>query len=456
MWVSVVGVCGKRKKIEGGGRVTTAYDFYANSRIDFLGKLPQSWRVTRIANIFVEQRIVGYSNEVLLSIDRHRGIIKQSQTGRKVRAPQDRNSYKLIEPGQLGYNIFNAFMGGIGISRYRGIVSPIYIVARFRGQQNPWYFHYLLRTRLYQQQFSRLSYGIMHERNSLYYGRFKTIPVPVPPLSEQTQIAHYLRTKDTLITRFLCSRRALVARLKEYKLRLIDHAVTDGLNPNAARKSSGVQWLGDVPAHWRVLKLKFATKKIVGGSTPQSHNPAYWDGGIVWITPRDISKNYFLYSSQRTISAAGLQSCATTIVPPQSIVVTCRAPVGNVAIARVALCTNQGCKAIVLAPEVVISEYLFLFLLRMKARLQMLANGTTFSEIGTWTLANEYIAIPPLAEQQAIVSHLQREGALLDARIARFEKEITLISEYRQRLIQDAVTGQIDLRAWQPPARELH
>lgn len=155
-----------------------AYDAYADSGVDFLGSLPMSWRVIRIGNVFEECKVFNRPKEALLSIDRYRGIIKQSETGRKVRAPSDRNGYKLIEPGQLGYNILNAFMGSVGVSKYRGIVSPAYAVARLRDEQEPWYFHYLLRTPLYQRQFHRFSYGIMYERNRLYYERFKVIPIP--------------------------------------------------------------------------------------------------------------------------------------------------------------------------------------------------------------------------------------------------------------------------------------
>jgi|GEM_PF-358620 len=273
--------------------------------------------------------------------------------------------------------------------------------------------------------------------------------VLLPPLAEQEKIAHYLRTQDTKIARFIRIKRELIARLNEQKLRLIDHAVTGGLDTTAQRKPSGVAWLGDVPAHWEVLKLKFATKKIVGGSTPKSDNPSYWDGGLVWITPRDISKSNALYSSQRTISVAGLQSCGTVLVPPESIIITSRAPVGNVAVARVELCTNQGCKAIVPAPEIVSSEYLFLLLFRMKERLQALSNGTTFMEIGTWTLENESVAVPSLEEQHAILTHIKARTEPLTAAIHQAEKEITLIREYRERLIHDAVTGQMDLRGWQ-------
>ena len=290
----------------------------------------------------------------------------------------------------------------------------------------------------------------MDMRLRLYFDQFGQIPIPVPPRPEQDQIVAYLRAQDAHMARFIKTKRDLIKLLTEQKLRIIDHAVTRGLDSSVALKPSGIEWLGEMPEHWKALKLKFATKRIVGGSTPKSDESSYWDGGIVWVTPRDISKTDSLHTSLRTISAAGLQSCASTLVPPGSIVITSRAPVGNVAIARVELCTNQGCKAVVPAPDIAISDFLFLLLLRMKERLQVLANGTTFAEIGTWVLANEFIPVPPVSEQQAICRWITDECQPLDDAIARTEEEIKLIREYRDRLIADVVTGQVDVRGWQP------
>jgi type I restriction enzyme S subunit len=273
----------------------------------------------------------------------------------------------------------------------------------------------------------------------------------VPPRSEQDKIVDYLRVQDVHIARYIKAKRELIGLLTEQKLRIIDHAVTRGIDPSVKMKPSGVEWLGDVPQHWQSKKLKFSTKRIVGGSTPKSDEPSYWDGDVVWVTPRDISKNDSLNGSQRMISRAGLLSCSASLVPAGSIVITSRAPVGNVAIARVELCTNQGCKAIVAEPKVVTTDYLFLLLLRMKERLQALANGTTFAEIGTWALANEFIPIPPtIDEQQTICRWIDNESQPLDDAIARANDEIALVREYRDRLIADAVTGQVDVRSWKP------
>lgn len=379
-----------------------------------------------------------------------RGLVPSKDLGRKSLQSENYAGGKLVAEHDLVLNRLKAHLGVFARAKQAGVVSPDYTVLRPKGDVSVRYCESLFKTPMYVGEFRRRTKGIVEGFWRLYTDDFYNVTALLPPPEEQDQIVAYLRAQDAHIARFIKAKRDLIKLLTEQKLRIIDHAITRGLDASVALKPSGIEWLGEVPEHWIALKLKFATKRIVGGSTPKSDESSYWDGGIVWVTPRDISKTDSLHTSLRTISAAGLQSCASTLVPPGSIVITSRAPVGNVAIARVELCTNQGCKAVVPAPDIAISDFLFLLLLRMKERLQILANGTTFAEIGTWVLANEFIPVPPVSEQQAICRWITDECQPLDDAIARTEEEIKLIREYRDRLIADVVTGQVDVRGWQP------
>ena len=378
------------------------------------------------------------------------GLVPSKDLGRKSLQSENYAGGKLVAEHDLVLNRLKAHLGVFARAKQAGVVSPDYTVFRPKGDASVRYCESLFKTPMYVGEFRRRTKGIVEGFWRLYTDDFYNVTALLPPPEEQVQIVAYLRAQDAHIARFIKAKRDLIKLLTEQKLRIIDHAVTRGLDPSVTLKPSGIEWLGEMPEHWKALKLKFATKRIVGGSTPKSDESSYWDGGIVWVTPRDISKTDSLHTSLRTISAAGLQSCASTLVPPGSIVITSRAPVGNVAIARVELCTNQGCKAVVPAPDIAISDFLFLLLLRMKERLQVLANGTTFAEIGTWVLANEFIPVPPVSEQQAICRWITDECQPLDDAIARTEEEIKLIREYRDRQIADVVTGQVDVRGWQP------
>ena len=429
----------------------TVNQTFRASGLPWVPHIPESWQVLRNGRLFGHRVEMGFPDLPILEVSLRTGVrVRDMENLKRKQVMSQKEKYKRAAKGDIAYNMMRMWQGAVGPAPVDGLVSPAYVVVKPYDEANSSYYSYLFRTAAYMQEVNKFSRGIVADRNRLYWESFKQMPSLVPPRPEQDQIVAYLRAQDAHIARFIQAKRDLIKLLTEQKLRIIDHAVTRGLDASVALKPSGIEWLGEMPEHWKALKLKFATKRIVGGSTPKSDESSYWDGGIVWVTPRDISKTDSLHTSLRTISAAGLQSCASTLVPPGSIVITSRAPVGNVAIARVELCTNQGCKAVVPAPDIAISDFLFLLLLRMKERLQVLANGTTFAEIGTWVLANEFIPVPPVSEQQAICRWITDECQPLDDAIARTEEEIKLIREYRDRQIADVVTGQVDVRGWQP------
>jgi type I restriction enzyme S subunit len=548
-----------------GGGVMVAYDDYADSGVDFLGRLPTSWRVTRIANVFEERKIFGNPKEELLSLDRYRGVIKQSETGRKVRAPRDRNGYKLIEPGELCYNILNAFMGSVGVSRYRGIVSPAYAVARFRDEQEPWYFHYLLRTPLYQRQFNRFSYGIMYERNRLYYDRFKVIPIPVPPKMEQEKIVAYLRVQDARIARYIKARRNLIALLTEQKLSIIDRAVTRGLDgvgagfkpaltgeqgalhvvgmdsksvptdeqatprvigaglkpaptgeqdalhvvgadsksvpadeqaaprvvgavlkpaPTGERdtshvvgadsksvptdeqaaprvvgaglkpaptKPSGVAWLGEVPEHWEVQRLKNIADVVLGkmltteAKGDGEFKPYLRSTNVQWLIPdvRDVREMWIARSEMQQLR---VRKGDLLVSEGGEVGRTCR---WNNELSE---CYIQNSVHRVVAKPVVLPDFLLhqFFVYGKRGRFNAIVNRVSIAHLTREKLVTIPFVVPTVAEQQAICRWITDQCQPLDKAIAHINDEIALIREYRDRLIFDAVTGQVDVRGWRP------
>jgi type I restriction enzyme S subunit len=201
-----------------------------DSGLDWIGKVPAHWNIVRCGQLFREVVDTGHPEAGLLSIDRFRGIIRQSETGRKERASEDRSAYKRIRPGELAYNLMNAFMGSIGISDLDSILSPAYAVAKPIREMTPAYFHHLFRTRLYTTQFDRYSYGIMYERNRLYFDRFKTIPALVPPLDEQARIVDYIADSTGRVDAAIDIRKRQIMLLQEYGNNLMSEAVTGKLD----------------------------------------------------------------------------------------------------------------------------------------------------------------------------------------------------------------------------------
>lgn len=208
----------------------------------------------------------------------------------------------------------------------------------------------------------------------------------------------------------------------------------------AEYKDSGVAWLGEIPSDWDLVPTK-CLFKIVNGSTPKSGVEEYWDGNITWITPSDLSKisTFEISASGRSITDKGLNSCGTSIVPAESIILSCRAPIGSLAITTKDACTNQGCKSLVLKNNIS-NKFVFYFFSVSIEQLNILGRGTTFLELSSDELGNFPIPSPDFKETIKIAAFLDHETAKIDSLIEKQQNLIALLKEKRQAVISHAVT----------------
>lgn len=185
--------------------------------------------------------------------------------------------------------------------------------------------------------------------------------------------------------------------------------------------------------------------EVISGSTPASGNAAYWDGDILWATPEDISSldGYWLRDTYRKITLAGHESCGTITVPPNSVLLTKRAPIGQVALLAQEACSNQGCFLLIPRAEID-TRFYYYWLIVHTDYLQVLGRGSTFMELSTDELKSLKVPHPPLAQQRAIADYLDRETARLDALVAAKERLLDLLAEKRRALITRAVTRGLD------------
>jgi type I restriction enzyme S subunit len=207
-------------------------------------------------------------------------------------------------------------------------------------------------------------------------------------------------------------------------------------------KDSGVEWLGEIPEHWEVKKLKLISN-VYNGATPSSGIEKFWNGHISWVTPTDFNKSNYIGQTERKITKSGLHSCGTTLVPKDSIIMTTRAPIGNIAIAENELCTNQGCKSIVIDKNTD-KNFMFYQFYTKSELLNSLGSGTTFMELSSKELKNIKLPLPPKEEQTKIASFLDEKTAQIDKAISQKEKLIELLKERRQITINEAVTKGLD------------
>lgn len=210
------------------------------------------------------------------------------------------------------------------------------------------------------------------------------------------------------------------------------------MNRYETYKPSGIDWIGEVPKDWKTLRIKNVAS-IVNGSTPSSSVEGYWDGDIIWATPGDFNKfDKIIDDSESKITKAGYNSCGTSLVPVGSVVITTRAPIGNVLIAGKELCTNQGCKTLV--PNRIESRFLYYIISISSIELNILGQGTTFLELSKESLGTFKLPLPEYNEQLAIANYLDDQTQKIDRLIANKKAQAEKLKELRQIEINNAVT----------------
>ena len=205
-------------------------------------------------------------------------------------------------------------------------------------------------------------------------------------------------------------------------------------------KDSGIEWIGRIPKEWKISAIKHLMT-LYAGATPKSDKDELWDGSIPWVTPADYkTEDVYVSLGRRNISVAGLSSCATTLLPIDSIIFSKRAPIGLVVLNNVPLCTNQGCIGCVPYKNKANSKYYYYVLSVFTEQFELYGSGTTFKEISANNFANFIVSVPPLPEQQRIADYLDKKCGEIDELIALQEQMIAQLTDYKQSVITEAVT----------------
>jgi len=264
--------------------------------------------------------------------------------------------------------------------------------------------------------------------------------VSIPPLAEQEAIAAWLDEKCGEIDAAIAKVDREIELIDELKQSEISRVVTRGLNPNASISPSGIDWIGNIPSHWEIAPVKYSFN-LFAGATPKTEKAIYWDGEIIWITPADYkTDDHYISKGRKNITKEGLASCATEIVPINSLIFSKRAPIGTVSLAKTPLCTNQGCISCV--PKSATNSNFFYYSCRIATKeFEMLGSGATFLEISSSNFANFKMPLPPLTEQQAIADYLDKKCAEIDGLKAKLSKKRETLKELRQSIISEVVTG---------------
>jgi type I restriction enzyme S subunit len=424
---------------------------YRESGAAWLGDVPAHWEISPARRQFSNMRVPSAVGDDQLTASQKYGVIPQSlfmslEDQKVALALSGTSSFKRVEKGDFVISL-RSFQGGIELSRYRGCVSPAYTVLR-PSKSLVWdYYAYLLKSEGFVGALQSMTDGL-RDGKAISYGQFGSLLLPLPEPSEQFAIAAFLDRETTKIDALVSEQQRLIELLKEKRQAVISHAVTKGLNPDAPMKPSGVHWLGDVPAHWDVLKMKWVAK-MQSGHTPDKKVEAYWaDGDIPWVSLNDtgfLKDNDYIDETAFNITQAGLENSSARLLPPKVVVFSRDATIGRCAITTRSMTVSQHFIAWVCGDSIV-PEYLLQRLRSMTGELERLTTGATLKTIGMPDVRTLLTPVPPLAEQVAIVEHVQGNTDALDTLVDETQSAIDLLRERRAALISAAVTGQIDVR----------
>ena len=341
-----------------------------------------------------------------------------------------------------------SFQGGIEHSAYDGCVSPAYTVLRAKASLHPRYFFYTLKSDPYIAALQSVTDGI-RDGKTISYDQFGSIELPFPTLREQTAIAAFLDRETVKIDELVEEQDRLIELLKAKRQAVISHAVTKGLNPDAPMKDSGVEWLGEVPEHWKVTPLKYFAR-VGNGSTPNRQTKSYWDGGVYpWLNSSVVNSSVVDEAAQ-FVTEDALRECHLPIVEPPAVLVGITGQGrtrGMAALLTIEATINQHVAYIKPTKESVSCSYLLSFFEAAYAFLRAESEaGSTKGAITCEQLSRLIVPLPPSSEQAAINSTLEMATTQLDALVVQASTAIDLLQERRSALISAAVTGKIDVR----------
>jgi type I restriction enzyme, S subunit len=400
------------------------YPEYKLSGTTWLGDVPAHWEVQRNGRLFAQRIETGFPDLPILEVSLKTGVrVRDFVNSNRKQVIAEKEKYKRAQQGDIAYNMMRMWQGAVGVAPVDGLVSPAYVVARPLPGTEPIYFQHLFCTPAYKDVVNTFSRGIVSDRNRLYWEDFKQIPSPVPSPDEQAAIVRFLSYANARIERAVRAKRKLIALLNEQKHGIILHAITRGFNPAARLKPSGVPWLGDVPEQWGVKRLKWVTRLQRGYDLPADRRrdgeyPVVSSGGVIDSHNETRAKGPGVVMGR--YGSTGAVFYIEQAFWPHNTALFVTDFNGN------------------------FPKWCF-YLLSTISKADH-SSKSAVPGIDRKDLYDIYVAQPPKDEQAKLVEGIERESAVLSVTIARAEREIALLREYRTTLTADVVTGKLDVR----------
>ena len=436
------------------------YPKYKPSGVEWLGDVPEHWEVRRLkhmCHVFpsnVDKK--SYEGETPVFLCNytdvyHNGKIQTGMAFMSATATPEQIIKYTLRAGDTIITKDSETADDIAISSYvpfdlPGVICGYHLsMIRPIGGVNGLFIKLLFDSVYTKSCFAVRANGLT--RVGLGQYEIDNVELPFPSIGEQALIANFLDRETAKIDALVAEQQRLIELLKEKRQAVISHAVTKGLDPTVPMKPSGIEWLGDIPAHWLVTRLGYYAR-VENGTTPSRDNEAYWlDGNIPWLSSGEVNQ-YRVVEANEFITEKALCECSLRLLPKGTIIVGMIGQGktrGTSALLEIEACINQNLAAIV-PSNFLRSDYLLYIFHSMYDYLREFGRGGNQAALNCEILSALRVVIPPENEQDQISRYLGRQLLAFDNLTAEAERAIELLQERRTALISAAVTGQIDVR----------
>jgi len=408
------------------------YEKYKYVELDWIKQIPENWHLTKLGHCLKPVSIKNRADLPLLSITRDLGVIKRNIEDLESNhnfIPDDLSGYKLLRKGQFGMNKMKAWQGSYGVSEYTGIVSPAYFIFDFAKPIEPDFFNWAIRSKLYISYFGSASDGVRIGQWDLSKTRMKAIPFILPSTAEQTAIANFLDKKTAQIDEAIAIKEKQIELLKERKQIIIQKAVTQGLDPNVLMKDSGVEWIGEIPKHWKTMALRYAFEfknkdrlplSALERETMQGQYPYYGASGVI-----DHINNYIFEEDLILIAEDGANLLSKST--PLAFIAKGKYWVNN--------------HAHIIKPKH--NGFRYWAELLSSFDYTIYISGAAQPKLTRENLGSVIVPVPPKDEIYQIIKFIERVSPDIENAIALQTNQIERLKEYKTTLINSAVTGKI-------------
>ena len=408
-----------------------------DSGIEWVGAIPNHWRVSKIKQIVRWKSVKGQPDLPVLSLYRDYGVIpKDSRDDNHNVTSLDTSGYKVVEHGDLVINKMKAWQGSLAVSEYNGIVSPAYHICKITSENIcKKYLHYLLRDASYLPEYMRLSTGLRVGQWDLSFDDFKNIPFLVPPLAEQERIAAFLDAECAEIDAVLEKTRASIEEYKKLKQAVITQAVTKGIRGDRPMKDSGIEWIGDIPAEWDVIRVKQLLKERNERSKEGKEEPLSMSQKVGLVPTKFLESIPNMASSFVGAKLAYVDDLVFNKLKAHLGVFSVSRYDGLVSPDYAVYCSTGKSNLKYL-------EYIF----KTPQCIGEFRKKSTGIAAGLMRLYTEglfsiYLPYPALSEQEEIAEYLNEKCVGIDALIAKKQQYLIEIENYKKSLIYEYVTG---------------